>query len=1073
MQELTRRTFLKSATVAGAAAAFAGAASGCTKPDVKPAPEPHPDEELVTRKWDYFTAGCHGCITSCPVKIYVEDGVAVKIEGHPFGEVNQGSLCVKGLNQLHTAYSPRHVIYPMRRTGARGAANMAFERVTWDQAIEEASDKIVEILKKYGTYSFLATTGGGGAFVDATQPPEVSASVFSPNAFEPGAAQCFLPRQATALFMGMPGQSMADHQITETFKGFSSADKAAGIQNDTVALVLWGTQPSSSQVSRAGRGMAELRAKGAKTVVVDPHFSPDAAKATVHLALRPGSDCALLLSWYRYIFANKLYDEEFCKFFTNLPFLINPDTKLAYKAQEVFPNYEQTTPPDTPVYVCVDEKTGEVVPLPFGKPEDIKKIVDPAIFATATINGKTVKSAGQIYKEEAEPWTLERAEEFCWVPAAKNEAAIKIYTDPLKEGKCAGITHGVATDMMEISSQAPIGTLGLDAIMGYVNKPGAAQTSGLGLGALLGGGGGPMTGHNQWGKCAEDGTVSRPITPLYTGDFEYGYIVGLPEFANQMRVQSADPVKHATFAKIVLDRLGLTNHRGLTMWGQSHIPAVRQAIETGEPWRPRIWLEISGNKFCVIGSAAAWYNAVVSNIDLAIHQYPNFTSMDAEVTDIFFPTEEWLEMYNAFGWGSTFVRNFASSSVMHLGETVVPARPYNRLMLAVYEKANKVKDQIVFTGTGQTIEEMGLEFPLVPPVKSMTGAPYDPNGNNDASELATQIMMMSGALGIAPDASEEEYLAAVRNNPRAFSETDPADAWTYGQHLVLADDGLPKGFGTESRKVEVYCEIMIRLSQDGFPFHWPEGFDKPVDPRIGCYDGMYSPICRVPLQKEAPEVKNSEGYIMPFDPDFPLALTSGRRVFYHHGTMRQAPFARELYPVPFVSINPETAKKYGIEDGDWVELSSRRTVGTKYDVSKRGTERAYNHEKDHTTKTGDPIRTIAHVTEMVAPNVVFMERFWYPECFDKSQATKTGGWAESGVNVLTNAVDANFNEVYGSYTNRGIAVSIKKSTRPDRIWVTPEEFKPFMPTEENQAYPEAGSLLTNKAVHNHFTDFDF
>ena len=1136
MQEVSRRTFFKSATVAGAALALGSAAAGCTKKDpnvVDPTDSTDGHSmEVNPPKWDYYTANCHGCITCCPVKVYVdEEGVVRKIEGHPYGDINLGSLCVKGMNQIHTAYSPLHVIYPLRRTGARGAANMAFERISWQEAIDEASDKIVDILQKYGTYSILATTGGGGAYVGASLPPEMSASLFSTNAYEPGAAQCFLPRMAVASYMGMPGQSMADGMVVEPFKGFGSVEKEYGIKNDTEAIVLWGTQPSCSQTARAGRGMAELRAKGCKTVVVDPHFSTDAAKATVHLALRPGSDCALLLSWFRYIFANKLYDEEFCKYYTNLPHLINPDTKLAYKAQELFPDYVQTTPENTPVYVGVDEATGEIRPLPFGTPENVSKEINPAIFATVTVNGKECKTAGQIYKEEAEPWTLERAEEFCWVPAAKNEAAIKIYTDPLKEGKCAGITHGVATDMMEISSQAPLGTMGLDAIMGYVNKPGCTETSGGGMAALFGGGA-PLTATNQWGKCAPDGSVTRP-TSSYSGDYQYGYVIGATEAENLARVAAVDQNAHAVYAKLVRDRLGLTNHRGLTAWNQSHIPAVRQAVETGEPWRPRVWMEHSGNKFCCVGSAGAWFNASISNMDFVTHQYANFTSFDAELTDIFFPTEEWLEMSNASGMGSS-TKTFASAPIIHLGETVNPIRPYNRLLSAVYEKANKVKDKIVFTGTGQTIEELGLEFPFVSVSMGFPGmAAAEDSTNDDMSELQSQIQSMAAALGLAgaadaasgmpdmsgapadvdtsaapagdlpadasgaPDAAaagdasgmpdmaammgmgaalnitEEEYLAAVRNNPRAFSTSDPTETWTYGQHLVLANDGLPKGFATESRKVEVYCELLLKISRTGFPYNWPEPFDEPVDSRIGCYDGEYSPICRVALQKEAPYVENSEGYIMDFDPDFPLALTEGRRVFFHHGTMRHAPFSRELYPVPFVSINPKTAAEYGISDGDWVEISSRRTEGEEYDINNRGTERAYAHVKDHATKTGDPIRTIAYVTEMVGPNVLWMERYWNPECFDKSQTTKSGGWKEMSMNVLTNAVDGNFNEAFGSYTNRGIAVNIKKSTRPERVWVTPEEFQPFMPTEENQTTAGIGVLRDNKAVHNHFTDFDY
>ena len=120
-----------------------------------------------------------------------------------------------------------------------------------------------------------------------------------------------------------------------------------------------------------------------------------------------------------------------------------------------------------------------------------------------------------------------------------------------------------------------------------------------------------------------------------------------------------------------------------------------------------------------------------------------------------------------------------------------------------------------------------------------------------------------------------------------------------------------------------------------------------------------------------------------------------------------------------IRINPASAKELGIEHMDWVKVTSRR----------------------------GEVHARAYLTEGVHPKTVWMERFWNPECFDASQANPTGGWRECNVNVLTKN-DAPFNEVYGSYTNRGFTVKIEKSERPANIWVEAEEFEPFMPTQE-------------------------
>lgn len=220
----------------------------------------------------------------------------------------------------------------------------------------------------------------------------------SPTVFEPGCAQCYLPRWALSkLFYGGDDQSIADNAVQEIFKVND---------NKTEVVVIWGAQPSVSETAESGRGMAELRAARREDRGRRPELLADAVKADVWLPVRPGTDTKLLLSWFRYIFENKLYDEEFTKYWTNLPFLIDPDTKLPVKAQELFPDFKQTTPENTPAYVCFDLKTNAVAPFEYSAPAD--SAVDPEIFWAGEFNGKQYKTAGQIYKEEADPWTLEK-----------------------------------------------------------------------------------------------------------------------------------------------------------------------------------------------------------------------------------------------------------------------------------------------------------------------------------------------------------------------------------------------------------------------------------------------------------------------------------------------------------------------------------------------------------------------------------------------------------------------------------------------------------------------------------------
>ena len=77
--------------------------------------------------------------------------------------------------------------------------------------------------------------------------------------------------------------------------------------SEVTCIVMWGTDPSNSSVATGGRAIAELRNReqGAETVVIDPRFTMDAAKADVWLPIRPGTDVALMLSWIKWIIDNE------------------------------------------------------------------------------------------------------------------------------------------------------------------------------------------------------------------------------------------------------------------------------------------------------------------------------------------------------------------------------------------------------------------------------------------------------------------------------------------------------------------------------------------------------------------------------------------------------------------------------------------------------------------------------------------------------------------------------------------------------------------------------------------------
>lgn len=954
---ISRRGFMKAAAATGAALTAAGSIPLLETTDQAFAAG---SVERVMHK-----TACHGCTNCCPVRVYTEDGRVVKIEGDPDGPLNKGGVCLKCLSQIQTVYSPRHVLHPMKRVGERGENR--WEAISWDEAVDLAGEQIATAVKKYGPYAYWSARGGGGAYIE-WETSGLDYTFGGCNSLASGACQCAMPRDFVST-TSVGFNCCVDMDNVDRWVGITDNAELDGTRRDDTerVFVLWGSQPHSSKAAHGGHGLTDARSNlGVKTIVVDPYMTAEAAKADVWLPVRPGSDCALMLSWIHHIIENDLYDEQFVKHWTNLPFLINPDTRLAYRAEEVWPDYVNPAADpagvyDTPAYVCFDAKTNSVQPFPFTAPENCA--VDPVIFATATVNGKEAKTAGQIYKEEAEPWTLEAAGETCWLDPERIREAIELYAN----ADFGGLSNGVFSDHQENSSTAPLGALAIDALLGHVESPCSA-----------------FQNHGAASRTADRPTQRLGVFSSTFERYGLGWTTGLTKAENDRLLDAivADwdakgrdgkEMQHYFFQSRC-DTMGANEHKGIHQWQTCAPKELRQAITTGEPYRPRVMYEMSGNKYAVMGPSLEWKKAYDEQ-DFVIQQYPNMTSFTVQTVDLFLPTTEWLEYDSYEAPGTHFNRHYARCQVTHLGETVNP-------FVSPYQVAEAAVEKL---GAENVFDPDAYKVPFFESLEAARAAWAEQMGKGSWQEMLDDI-------------------------DHRFTEEPIDDYMAYYQYKEPVSDGLPRGFATMSRKVDVYSEAMLRLARTGFPYMYP--FDQPA-----CDD--YDPICTFKEPTESP-VEGQPGY----DPEYPLVITTGRLPHFHHGTMRHAPFIREVMPAPELKINPETAAEYGIEHLDWVKITSRR-----------GSSNAR-----------------AYLTQGIAPGVLITERFWNPECFDETQETITPGIEECGYNIMS--ADEFQNPCFATNSYRAFTVKIEKTERPERIWIESEQFQPFMPTLSGEPVTE-------------------
>lgn len=263
------------AAVEGAAGETSGQTGAQTKPQTCTA---FPAE---TRTPAFCAIDCPG---RCPLELHLCDGELARVSAN-----KAAPACHRGLSMRAWANSPDRLMWPLRRVGPRGSAQ--FERVTWDEALDEISDQLARIRREHGNESiYLAYTTGQscttadpferlmncfGGFLDHYNNysnPQINAMVRS--TYGPGAL----------------------------YPGGSELDAAA----DARLVLVFGASPAETGTGRAtwhgawDRVVEQVGERGGRIVMVDPRRNGSipkrkgSSRETVSwLPINPGTDGAL------------------------------------------------------------------------------------------------------------------------------------------------------------------------------------------------------------------------------------------------------------------------------------------------------------------------------------------------------------------------------------------------------------------------------------------------------------------------------------------------------------------------------------------------------------------------------------------------------------------------------------------------------------------------------------------------------------------------------------------------------------------------------------------------------------
>ncbi|RAR60372.1 formate dehydrogenase alpha subunit [Onishia taeanensis] len=231
---------------------------------------------------------CSHCSVGCGVYAEVQEGIWTHQEpafDHP---INRGAHCAKGASLREHGHSTRRLKYPMKLVDGE------WQRLSWDDAIEEIGNKVLELSQTYSPDSIYWL--GSAKFNNE---------------------QAYLMRK----FAALAGTNNTDHQarichsttvagVANTW-GYGAMTNSLNDLQNSKSILFIGSNPSEAHpVAMQHILLAKERSK-AQIIVVDPRFTRTAAKANKYVRLRPGSDVAFIWGLLWHIFENGWEDSEY------------------------------------------------------------------------------------------------------------------------------------------------------------------------------------------------------------------------------------------------------------------------------------------------------------------------------------------------------------------------------------------------------------------------------------------------------------------------------------------------------------------------------------------------------------------------------------------------------------------------------------------------------------------------------------------------------------------------------------------------------------------------------------------
>lgn len=277
-QRISRRGFIK-ASAATTVLASAGTLSFKEWSDKYVKANEHADMKQIP-------STCNGCSSKCGIVGYVKNGRLWKLTGldsHPY---SKGKICARGHGYATVVYAEDRLTKPMKRVGKN-----EFEPITWKQAYKEISEKLSVIVKEHGPKS-----------IALVEDPRASGKFYTPRFIQALGSSNYYTHHVVC----------SNARDTGFYHTLGVSATSADISNSKYIMFIGrsygdGIRPASVNA------LTKAKESGARIVIVDPRLNNTGNLATEWLAIRPGTDLALVLAMSHVLLKENLHDKQFLK----------------------------------------------------------------------------------------------------------------------------------------------------------------------------------------------------------------------------------------------------------------------------------------------------------------------------------------------------------------------------------------------------------------------------------------------------------------------------------------------------------------------------------------------------------------------------------------------------------------------------------------------------------------------------------------------------------------------------------------------------------------------------------------